>query len=136
MYFFKEFLCFLCLSVISSVSFSTLTISSLKESITFMRSDFRSAFWFSCMFVYPGIVEFGELGSDDAKMYGLLLLIFLCLPLTISLPLVLAGLNVSVTSLSPVFLKCRSPGRLEGLGLVHLLGGLQTVRFSEVQASC
>ena len=54
--------------------------------------------------MYRGLAVVRELGSDDAKVYWLLLLMFLCLPLTTWLYLVLAGLGVSVWSLTPMSL--------------------------------
>jgi hypothetical protein len=46
--------------------------------------------------VYLGLAVVGEPGSDDAKVYWLLLLMILYLPLAIWFPLVLASLGVSV----------------------------------------
>ena len=68
----------------------------------------------------------GELGSGDALVYWLLLLMVLCLPLTIWLSLVLAGLGVSVCPLPLVSL-----GRPVALAVADLLWGLQTVGSSE-----
>jgi hypothetical protein len=45
--------------------------------------------------VYLGLAVVGELDSDDAHIYWLLLLIVLHLPLTIWLSLVLVGLALS-----------------------------------------
>ena len=42
----------------------------------------------------------GELGSDNAELYWVLLLMIMCLPLAIWLSLVLAGLPVSDGGLS------------------------------------
>lgn len=79
----------------------------------------------------------GEPGSDDAKVYWLLLLMILCLPLTICLSLVFAGLGVSVWSLPLLSLGCcQSPGRPVALTVVDLLRGLPTIRCSEGQTSC
>ena len=62
--------------------------------------------------MYPGLALVEELGSDDARVCWLLLLMVLHLPLTIWLFLVFAGLGVSVWSLPFMFLGCfRSPGR-------------------------
>ena len=61
--------------------------------------------------MYPGLPGEGELVSND-KVYWLLLLIVLCLPLAIWLSLVFAGLGVSVWSLPLMSLGCcRSPDR-------------------------
>lgn len=46
--------------------------------------------------MYLGLAVVGEPGSDDAKVYWLLLLMILYLPLAIWFPLVLASLGVSV----------------------------------------
>ena len=54
------------------------------------------------MLGYPGLDVVGELGSDGAKVYWLLLLMVLSLPPAIYLSLVLASLGVSVWSLPPV----------------------------------
>ena len=51
--------------------------------------------FFSVVLGYPGLTVVGELDSDDAKYPCFLLLMFLPLPLTICLFLVLAGLTVS-----------------------------------------
>lgn len=70
--------------------------------------------------MYPGLAVVGELGSDDAKLYWLLLLMVLSLPLAIWLSLMLAGL--SVWSLPPMSLCCcRSPSRPVALAVVNLL---------------
>jgi hypothetical protein len=74
----------------------------------------------------------GELGSDGAKVYWLLLLMAYHLHLSTWFSLVLTGLYVSVWSLSPVTLGCcRSPGRPVTLATEDLLGGLQTLGSSE-----
>jgi hypothetical protein len=105
----------------------------------------------------------GEMDSDDAHVYWLLLLMGLCLPFANWLSLVFAGLGDSVWSLLLLSLGCfRSPGRLETLtiadhlwglqigvssegqrsywsvvlAVVELLGGLQTVKSSEMPSSC
>ena len=64
----------------------------------------------------------GELGSDDAKVYWLLLCIVLCLFLTIWLFLVFAGLDDSAWSLSLLSL-CYfiSPAGPEALAVADLL---------------
>ena len=68
------------------------------------------------------------MGSDGAKVYWLLLLMVLHLPLTTWLSLVLPGLGVFFWSLPPVSISCcRSPGRPVCLAVADLLGGLQTV---------
>jgi hypothetical protein len=105
----------------------------------------------------------GELGSDDAHVYWLLLVMVLCLPVTICLSLVFAGLGDSVWRLPLLSLGYfRSPSRPGSLTIadhlrhlpiggpserhrsccsvalaeVDLLGGLQTVASSEEQSSC
>jgi hypothetical protein len=70
-------------------------MSFLKSSIIIMRCDFKSEFWFSGVLGYPGIAVVGELGSNDAKYLWFLLLMFLLLPLTIWISLVLSGLAIS-----------------------------------------
>ena len=83
------------------------------------------------MLVYPGLAVVGKLGSDDGKVYWLLLLIVLHLPLTIWLSLVLAGLGVSVLCLPLVSLGCCwTPGRSVTLAVADFLWGLQTVGSS------
>lgn len=47
------------------------------------------------MLGYSGLSLVGELGSDVTKSNWLVSFMFLCLPLTIRLPLVLSGLSVS-----------------------------------------
>jgi hypothetical protein len=67
---------------------------------------------------HPGLAVVGEVGSHGVKVYWLLLLMFLGLPLAIWLSLVLTGLSVSVCSLPPVSLGClRSPGRPSDCGV-------------------
>ena len=74
----------------------------------------------------------GELGSDGTKVYWLLLIMALSLPLAIWLSLVLAGLGVSVWSLPPVSVgSFRSPGRPMVLVVVEFLVEFLTVRSSE-----
>jgi hypothetical protein len=58
-----------------------------------MRCDFKSESCFSGVLRYPGLAVVGELGSDDAKWPYFLL--FLYLPFTIWLFVVLAGLAFS-----------------------------------------
>ena len=70
-------------------------MSFLKSSITFMRYDFNSKSCFSSMFGQPGLAVVGELDSDDIMQPWFLLVIFLCLPFTIWLSLVLVGPAVS-----------------------------------------
>ena len=61
--------------------------------------------------MYPGLAVVGELGSDDAKVYWLLLLMVLRWPLWLSL--VLAGLGDAEWTQSHVSLCCSiSPRRL------------------------
>jgi hypothetical protein len=64
-----------------------------------MRPDFRSVSSFSDVLWYSGIAVVEKLDSYGAKTHWLLLLMFLNLPLTIWLSLVLTGLGVSVWSL-------------------------------------
>lgn len=86
--------------------------------------------------MYSGLAELEELGSDDAHIYWLLLLMVLILPLTIWLSLVFALLNF-VWSLPLLSLYCfRSPGRPAALAIADYLWGLPTVGYSEVQRSC
>ena len=54
------------------------------------------------MLGYSGLALVGELGSSVVKIYCLLLLMYLCLPHTIWLSLVLTGLNISLWSLPHV----------------------------------
>ena len=87
--------------------------------------------------MYPGLAVVGELGSDDAKVYWLLLLMVLHLPLTIWLSLVFAGPGISIWSLLLLSLDCfRSPGRPVALTVADLLWVLPTVGSSEVQRNC
>jgi hypothetical protein len=51
------------------------------------------------MLGYPQLSMVRELGSNGAKIYWLLLIMFLCLPLAVWLSLVLAGLGISVWSI-------------------------------------
>lgn len=51
-----------CLLVFSSISFSEFFISSLKDTIVFMRSDFKSAFRFPDVLLYSGLVVVGRRG--------------------------------------------------------------------------
>jgi hypothetical protein len=84
--------------------------------------------------VYPGLAVVGELSSDGAKVYWLLLFMAVLLPLDVRLSLVLTGLGVSVWNLPPVSLGCfRSPGRPVALAVSDLLGGFQTMGSSEEQ---
>ena len=74
------------------------------------------------MLVYSGLAVVGELGSHNAGIYWLLLLMVLPLPLTIWLSLVLTGLSDSVCSLPLLFLSCfRSPGRSVDLAVAEQL---------------
>jgi hypothetical protein len=75
-------------------------MSFLKFSIIIMRSSFRSESCFSHVMVYPGVAMVGELGFDDAKEPWFLLLMFLCLPPTFWLFVVLPALAMSDWSLS------------------------------------
>ena len=52
------------------------------------------------MLVYLGFAVVGELGTNDAHIYWLLLLIVFCLPFAVWLALVFAGLGDSVWSLT------------------------------------
>jgi hypothetical protein len=58
-----------CLPVFYYISLCELFISSLKASITFMRSDFRSESCFSGVLGFPGLAVVGELGSDGVKLH-------------------------------------------------------------------
>ena len=71
------------------------------------------------MLVYPGLaVESRELVTDDGNVYGLLLLMVLCLLLAICLYLVLAGLGFSIWSLPLDSMCCgMSTGRLTALAV-------------------
>ena len=70
-------------------------MSLLKPYIIFMRWDFKPDSCFSSVLGYPGHAVVGELASYVAKLHWLLLLMFLCLPLTTWLSLVLTGLVIS-----------------------------------------
>ena len=84
------------------------------------------------MLLYSGFAVVGELGSDYAYIYWVLLVMVLCLPLAIWLSLVFAGLGVSVWSLPLLSLGCfRSPGRPVALSVADLLWDLLTVVSSE-----
>ena len=50
------------------------------------------------MLVYLGLAVLGELGSDDAHVFWLLLLMVLCLPLAIWISLVIVDLDDSMES--------------------------------------
>lgn len=96
-------------------------------------STFRLCF--SGVLGYLMLAMVGELGFDGAKVYWLLLLMVLCLPLTIWLFLVLTDLGVSVWSLPPVFVGFyRYSGRPVALIIADLLGGLQIVGSSKGNA--
>ena len=56
---------------------------------------------FQVYWVYSGLAVVGKMDSYGFKVYWLLLLMILHLPLTIWLSLVLSGLGVSVWSLPP-----------------------------------
>ena len=74
----------------------------------------------------------GELGSDDASKYWVLVVIVLCLTLAIWLSLVFVGLGVSVWSLPLLSLGCfRSPGRPVALSVAEIPWELLTVVSSE-----
>jgi hypothetical protein len=89
------------------------------------------------MLVYSGLAVVGELGSDDAHVYWLLLLMVLCLPLAILLSLMFAGLGDSVWSLSLLSLGYfRSPIRPAALAIADHLWDLPTEGSSEGQRSC
>ena len=70
----------------------------------------------------------GELGSNGAKVYWLLLLMVLGLALGIWLSSVLAGLGAYLPPVSLGYF--RSPGRPTALVVEELLVALQTVRSS------
>ena len=84
-----------------------------------------------------GLAVVGELGSDDAHVYWLLLLMVLHLsPVTWS-SLVFAGLNDSVWSLPLLSLGCfRSPGRPKTLAVADFLWGLPSGGSLEGHRSC
>ena len=87
--------------------------------------------------MYSGLAVVGELGSDDAHIYWLLLFLVLCLPFAIWLPLLFVGLVVSVWSLPLLSLSCfRSPRRPVDLAVADLLWGLLTVGSSEGYICC
>jgi hypothetical protein len=87
--------------------------------------------------VYSGLAVVGELGSDDAHVYWLLLLMVLCLPLVIWISLVFVGLGDSVCSLSILSLGCfRSPGKPVTLTVADQLWNLPTGGSSQGQRSC
>ena len=52
------------------------------------------------MLLYSGLAVVGELGSDDAHIYWLLLLMVLCLPFAIWISLVFVGLGDCLESAS------------------------------------
>ena len=84
------------------------------------------------MLLYSRFAVVGELGSDDASKYWVLVVIVLCLTLAIWLSLVFVGLGVSVWSLPLLSLGCfRSPGRPVALSVADLLWDLLTVVSSE-----
>ena len=89
-----------CLPVFSCISLRELFMSFLKSCVIIMRCDFKSESCFSGVLWYLGLTVVGELGSDDAKEPWFLVLMFLLLPLTSWLSLVLAGLAVSDCGLS------------------------------------
>jgi hypothetical protein len=62
--------------------------------------EFRFKSCLKGVLVYPGLAVVGEMGSDVAKSKWFLLLMFLSLPLTICLSLVVSALPVSDWSLS------------------------------------
>jgi hypothetical protein len=76
-------------------------ISSLKQSIIFMRCSLRSHSCSSGLLGYPGLAIVGDLGSDGFILHWLLLIIFLHLPFTIWLSLGLAALGVMGLSMTP-----------------------------------
>ena len=79
----------------------------------------------------------GELDSDDAHVYWVLLLMVLHLPLDIWLSLVFADLGDSVCSLPLLSLGCfRSPGWPVSQDMADHLWGLPTGGSSEGQRSC
>jgi hypothetical protein len=75
-------------------------MSFLNSSIIIMRCDFKSESCFSCVLGYPQLSIVEKLVSDDSNYPWFLLLMFLPLPLTIWLSLLLAGLAVSDCGLS------------------------------------
>ena len=89
------------------------------------------------MLLYSGLAVVGELASDDAHLYCLLLLIRLHLPFAIWISLVFVGLGDSVWSLPLLFLGCsRSPCRHVALAVRDHLCVLPNGGSSEGQRSC
>ena len=80
----------------------------------------------------------GELGSDDAHAYWLLVLLVLGLPLDIWLSLVFAGLGVSVCNLPLLSLDCfRSPDTPVVLGIADSVGTFRLCCLHRsIQALC
>jgi hypothetical protein len=83
------------LPLFSCISLRDFFISSLKASIILRRWDFRSLFCFSSVLTYPELDVVEELASDQAKLYWILSLMTLCLPLTSWFSLVITGLSDS-----------------------------------------
>ena len=82
-----------------------------------------------------GLALVGELGSDDAQVFWLFLLMDLCLPFTIWVSLMFIGLGD--WSLPLLFLGYfRSPGRRVALAISDHLWGLPTGGSSQGQRSC
>ena len=77
----------------SCISFSELLIPSLKDCIIFERWDFRIDSSFSGVLVYLGLVVVGELVTDYAHVFWLLLLLVFSLPFSILISLVFFGLG-------------------------------------------
>ena len=86
--------------------------------------------------MYSGLVVVGELGSDDAHVFWLLLLTVLTLPFTIWISLVFVGLGDYLDSASFVPGLFRSPGRSATLAISNHLWGLPTGGSSQGQRSC
>jgi hypothetical protein len=78
----------------------------------------------------------GELGSDDAHVYWLLLLMVMCLLFTIWVSLVFVGLGDCLESASLSLGCSRSPGRPAALAVADHLWGLPTEGSSQGMRSC
>jgi hypothetical protein len=72
-----------CLAVFSFTSLNDLLISFLKLSTSIMNYDFKCESYFSGVFLYPGLLDMGVLGSDDGERSLFLLVRFLHFPFAI-----------------------------------------------------
>ena len=118
-------------------------MSFLKSSYSNMRCDFKSSSFFSDVMEYAGFAVVAELGSDGAMLPWFLLVMILCLPLAISLSLVLAVLAVSIFSVlqACVFILLGFPfSPMPSKQLVFKEvsgdGGLPCGRLDKVQMPC